>query len=562
MLKIQSDFLTYLDNLKDSLNKVKLDVIEQEQLAEVIQDIELLVPVVGAFSAGKSTLLNTFLGNDYLPTGITPETALATEIRFARSTEHIEAVKSDGSFDQFNLDEISKLGALASKYKFCRVYINSQQLSEIEPLVLVDMPGFESPLDLHNQAIMEYINRGVHYIVLTSVEDGTLTRSMVRQLEDIQAYQRDFSFFLSKSDLRPEEDVLRVKENLEDVIEEELDLEKKVVPINTVDEGHGLKLALSTIDPESLFSLMFKSELIENFQDICESINIRVATLKRSSEENDQVMNELEDGLNKVLTKKKEMIADIKKQGTSGQVNKIAKDVGLALANGVNELVQSLKMGGSTAVSRVISEITKHALIPSINSTMQEISEDLVKDFSVQLSSINKGIDGLSGEFIDHIGTQTASMLAKTTAGLGSFLAKKGGGNIIIKGITSVLAITTEILNPLVGLLTYFLPDVISLFFKGNKDKQLRDKILHEVIPGITSKLRSKLPDLLNQQVEALIIEIGNAFEEKISIKKKLVETQQKQISEQKNSIDQEIEKLITVLAEVKSLAILTLFNS
>ncbi|WP_423752516.1 dynamin family protein [Helicobacter pylori] len=40
-----------------------------------------MIPVVGNFSAGKSTLLNRFLGSSVLPTGITPETSLACDTR-------------------------------------------------------------------------------------------------------------------------------------------------------------------------------------------------------------------------------------------------------------------------------------------------------------------------------------------------------------------------------------------------------------------------------------------------------------------------------------------------
>ena len=48
---------------------------------EKINNTELIVPVVGGFSAGKSTLINQFLGENILSTALTPETALATDIK-------------------------------------------------------------------------------------------------------------------------------------------------------------------------------------------------------------------------------------------------------------------------------------------------------------------------------------------------------------------------------------------------------------------------------------------------------------------------------------------------
>ncbi|GAA8170803.1 hypothetical protein NP0156_09220 [Helicobacter pylori] len=45
---------------------------------------------MGNFSTGKSTLLNRFLEKSVLPTGITPETSLATELHYS-ANERIEA---------------------------------------------------------------------------------------------------------------------------------------------------------------------------------------------------------------------------------------------------------------------------------------------------------------------------------------------------------------------------------------------------------------------------------------------------------------------------------------
>ncbi|MCP2085919.1 UNVERIFIED_ORG: putative GTPase [Paraburkholderia sediminicola] len=44
---------------------------------------QLIVPVVGSFSPGKSSLINTVTGDNLLPVAIAPETALPAELRFA-----------------------------------------------------------------------------------------------------------------------------------------------------------------------------------------------------------------------------------------------------------------------------------------------------------------------------------------------------------------------------------------------------------------------------------------------------------------------------------------------
>lgn len=59
---IKDNYLNYLNELKDVVNDDKTLKIINE-LKERIQNTELLIPVVGAFSAGKSTLINNFLDN-------------------------------------------------------------------------------------------------------------------------------------------------------------------------------------------------------------------------------------------------------------------------------------------------------------------------------------------------------------------------------------------------------------------------------------------------------------------------------------------------------------------
>ena len=79
-------------------------------LQKHISDTDLIVPVIGVFSARKRSLLNSFLGKRYLISeGITPETTLATELHY-NTSEYIEAVRKNGSVEKFsvNVTEILK----------------------------------------------------------------------------------------------------------------------------------------------------------------------------------------------------------------------------------------------------------------------------------------------------------------------------------------------------------------------------------------------------------------------------------------------------------------------
>ncbi len=184
-LRTQTNFVRFLEQVLEVLKEVEIDKLECFTLLESIQKQQLVIPVVGNFSAGKSTLLNRFLGSSVLPTAITPETSLATELHYS-ANECIEAfLHNNEKAESFELNEQSfeAIKKNASKYAYLKVYLNKQALKESAPLVFVDMPGFDSPISSHTQAIVEYLERGVHFVILTSVEEGTLTEKMVRELK-------------------------------------------------------------------------------------------------------------------------------------------------------------------------------------------------------------------------------------------------------------------------------------------------------------------------------------------------------------------------------------------
>ena len=76
-----------LDNIKDALNIITgIDLLPVSQLEfakETIKKITnntIYVAFIGDFKRGKSTLVNTVLGKNLLPTGVTPVTAVPTFI--------------------------------------------------------------------------------------------------------------------------------------------------------------------------------------------------------------------------------------------------------------------------------------------------------------------------------------------------------------------------------------------------------------------------------------------------------------------------------------------------
>ncbi len=107
VLRTQINFVEFLEQVLEVLKEVEIDKTECFTLLESVQKQQLVIPVVGNFSAWKSTLLNRFLEKSVLPTGITPETSLATELHYS-ANERIEAFSNnDEKAESFELNEQS-----------------------------------------------------------------------------------------------------------------------------------------------------------------------------------------------------------------------------------------------------------------------------------------------------------------------------------------------------------------------------------------------------------------------------------------------------------------------
>ncbi|GAA8735474.1 hypothetical protein HpDR96b_14290 [Helicobacter pylori] len=120
ILRAQTNFVEFLEQVLEVLKEVEIDKTECSTLLASIQKQQLVIPVVGNFSAGKSTLLNRFLGSSVLPTGITPETSLATELHYS-TNERIGAFSNnDEKTESFELNEQSfeAIKDNAAKYSY------------------------------------------------------------------------------------------------------------------------------------------------------------------------------------------------------------------------------------------------------------------------------------------------------------------------------------------------------------------------------------------------------------------------------------------------------------
>ena len=564
MLQTQQKFLNYLHEAQVELGKVnsvgdlQKNIQAIEPLKQDIAEAELIVPVVGAFSAGKSALINSFLGADLLSVGITPETALATELRHADS-EYVEAVAENGAVDRFSIEEIRAINEKASQYQYAKVFLNSEPLRGIVPLVLVDMPGFDSPLDLHHRAILTYLSRGSHYAVLISVEEGTVTRSAARQLSEIHEAEKAFSLFLSKTNLRSPSEVEDIARNIAEQLENDFDFDDDVVSVG-LDGGESLAKMLQAIDPEALFYKVCRPSLEAHFFELDGSLNTWISGLQKDEQENQAAIDEIGAGLRDLERNKEEIIQDIHARYSTHRVDTIVEGVGVDLSNSVEELIGIAMSSGKDAFQRELEETVRTSLVTHTEAEMKQLNQQIAEDLTSGLEGISSTLSSYTNaatgqyQYLEKI-PQLVDVGSKIFQGVSTSAKTLKGGLTLYRGVTAAIAITTSIVMPLLELVIVFLPEIIDWLRRWMQKGQIHDRLVGMVIPLVKRKIRSELPKHFDEQVNLLINEQAKVLDAHIKAKQDEIAKAEKAKKDAGRNIEQEIAELTTIRDNIRSLA-------
>ncbi|GAA9475023.1 dynamin-like GTPase family protein [Helicobacter pylori] len=541
ILRAQTNFVEFLEQVLEVLKGVEIDKTECSTLLTSVQKQQLVIPVVGNFSAGKSTLLNRFLEKSVLPTGITPETSLATELHYS-ANERIEAFSNnDEKAESFELNEQSfeVIKENAPKYSYLKVYLNNEALKNSAPLVFVNMPGFDSPISSHTHAILEYLGRGVHFVILTSAEEGALTKRMVRELKNLLEFDKGLSFILSKTNLRTPSQVEEVSHYIQDQIQDHLDLTTHLIYSNK--DNNTLLEVADKIDAEKLFSALYLKQLKSLNSRLQNNLKSVIESFDYSKEKALEEIKTLDLGVKDIEKTYEKLRANLEEEYSSvavgSVVKKVIEDVReqkpylASLTNKPNEL------------NSEIESVMQQSLIKNAKLEIEKINLSFSKDFHAEFESLNN--------------TQLSSDLSVNLE-RGVELGINALSVILSKiPVTRPFALILQGLKPLLKDLLTLLPNIINLFF-GNEEKErakLENLIEIKVIPEIQHKLKKVLPGLFNEALENSLKGLKDRCELEITHKKQEIALAQKEKEKHLNDLEvqkQALENKINALSDLE----------
>lgn len=552
-LPVKTEYSSVLQSLIQIENDCNIPCDRTENLKDAVDNMQLLVPVVGEFSAGKSSLLNKFIGKKLLSVGIAPETALPAELYYSE-TEYDEGVLADG-----RTERITDVSSAVNKYVCVRRHINSQFLKDIQPIVLVDMPGFDSPLDAHNKAIFSYLDKGSHYVVLTPVDAGTVSSSMSKQIQNILSFGKNCTFFVSKTDLRSEDEVAQVKDELSMELEGITGTKEKIYGINQNDISLFNNFT-SSLKPEELFCTTFSSSVKDSCYDVKASLNTKISALKSDKKKNAMAVDVLKNSVKKIEEKKEKLVSTYQRNSFAEEADSVANAVGSALSSQLDHLTSIAVSGGSEALQSEINSIVQSTIVSKINTVLSSVTTKFSNEFSRDFKDLNELLEKYNAsEVIPKIQESVKNLYDSGTSAVAKFLAEKksktssGSLTSVLTAAGGVFSVATSIFSPVVEVIIILLPAILNAIFGKAQEQQQNEKIRQSIssqIPEIKREIRGKVTQVLQENSASLISSVSEKYDEELRQKAEEIERATKEVEENAD-IEGEIQKLSGYVSKV-----------
>ena len=191
-------------NILNSLNAI------QERASQ--QNASLLIPLVGEFSSGKTTLLNALTDSKKLETATKPTTATIYEIHFGCNKCEANVVLSDGQVAHF--DDLGELkNDQLSDAQIVTVFDTSTKVPS--STILVDTPGLSSPVVKHRQVLVDFLPSADAILLVVDINQQ-VTRSLTDFIDMIKLSKRPVYIVLTKSDTKSASEIEAAKQYIAD----------------------------------------------------------------------------------------------------------------------------------------------------------------------------------------------------------------------------------------------------------------------------------------------------------------------------------------------------------
>ena len=417
----------------------RLSKIAKKQKAA---DCPLVLPLVGEFSSGKTTLINSLTDSKALETATKPTTATIFEVHFGAAKSKAIVLDDNGQST-----EVTDIAALKNSELGSKPVVTVFDTSTKVPssIVLVDTPGLSSPDPRHRQTLIDFLPSADAVLLVADI-NAQLTRSLTEFVKTMSLTKKRLFLVLTKTDTKSKSEVEASRKYIEDNLHVG---KNNIVCVSAEKSDIGELLNLfGTIQKD-------KAQILEKVNEqrismIVKEMLARIDELLNTPNSDDAIRDQIAQKkleLNKVQRKIDNVI-----EAAKGEIEDAQRDCSRKFEDTISERLESLVSGKSNdfdaealstingVASLILSEyrdqVSKTLHVHAAKSTeddidMSTLSSIDVSSLSIKGLSYNLDLNSLGHEYDGYISTgvkvaAAAAVVAATVATAGAAAGAAG----------------------------------------------------------------------------------------------------------------------------------------
>lgn len=444
----------------ESLNRIIeiAESLEQKSIAERLRAIDertqnpsaqLILPLIGEFSAGKTSLINALTDSKVLEIASRPTTATLYQIFFGSTENKAVALTAEGESVELQLDSMKNEELL--KYPTVNLFDTSTKVPK--DIIFVDTPGLSSPDPKHREVLISILPR-VDAILLTVDANQPITRSLLAFVKEMRLAEKPIYLILNKTDTKSTGELQDLKAG----IARDIDLPIDSVVCTSASTGgvSELQQLLTKIQGQKMqiiakVDALRTKELIGELRSFIAEI-LRSSSspkeLKEAVRAQERELERLQSNIRQLMERVEEKLSDKVDETQSSLRTQLWSSLnGILSKKGIsyNEAIKAEVINVKTIL---LQNFTRQVAttIREVNASSRDIRVQLPSAETIDLSQLGEQIDNIPMEDFDSVGhgwDKTIGRIALGGIAVASVASFVATGGLSALGIGAAAAGTT-----------------------------------------------------------------------------------------------------------------------
>ena len=433
----------------ESLNRVIeiAESLEQKSIAERLRAIEeraqnpsaqLILPLIGEFSAGKTSLINALTDSKVLEIASLPTTATLYQIIFGAPENKAVALSAEGEEVELQLDALKN--DELKKYPTVTLFDTSTKVPK--DIIFVDTPGLSSPDPKHREVLTSILPQ-VDAILLTVDANQAVTRSLIDFVKSMRLAEKPIYLILNKIDTKSPSELQDLKRGIARDVD--LPIDSLVCASAYTNNISELQQLLTKIQAEKT-QIIAKVDALRTKELIGELRSFIAEVLRSSSSPKElkeavraqeRELERLQSNIRQLMERVEEKLSDKIDETQStlrtqlwSSLNGILSKKGISYNQEINEEVVRVK-------TILLQNFTRQVAttIREVNASSRDIRVQLPSAETIDLSQLGDQANTIQMEDFDSVGHGWDKAIGWATVGLASVATLAATGGLASLGI-------------------------------------------------------------------------------------------------------------------------------